>query len=112
MSTHIIVCSANLLHCEGPYARVYGVWPQQLQRVVDVNLGPLRQQLLDGLLDFRRIPPRDGLEELRQTTLVAREVESELPDEILLFRCQRLAGSVVENLLQEAKSDSVSEIAI
>ena len=96
---------ASKRHSQRPLTDVEGNVLSRVDRVVDVDFSPLRQQLLNGLLDFRWVSPGDRLQKLGQTALVARQVEPELPYEVLLFRSQRLAGSVVENLLREAKNN-------
>ena len=95
--THVVIRSAELLDRIRSDTRVDGAGPEQLERVVGIDLCPLGQQFLYGLFDFRWISPRDGLEELGQAPLVSRQIESELPDQVFLFRRERLARSIVQD---------------
>ena len=50
--THVVIRSAELLDCVRSYPGVNCVRTKQFERVVDVNLRPLGQKLLDSLLDL------------------------------------------------------------
>jgi hypothetical protein len=53
---------------------------EEFEGVLDLDIGPAREEDLDGLLDFAVIGPDHGLEELGQGTLIAGEVEAMTPD--------------------------------
>jgi hypothetical protein len=60
------------------------------------------------LLDFRRIAPSDGLEELGKPALVPCEVETKLPDEVFLLGVERLGGCIIEYFLQTECKEVIS----
>jgi hypothetical protein len=105
--THIIVCSAQLPDCECSDTRIDSARTEELQGVIGVDFRPMRQKLLHGLFHLRGVSPRHRLEEFGQSAFITSQVESEFPDEILLFRCQGLAGCIVKYLLKEEKSQNL-----
>ena len=107
-SPYIVVCSAELFDRVSPDTRVNGAGTKEFQGVVDVDLCPLWQQLFHSLLNFGRVSPGDGLEELGEAALISRQVEPELPDQVLFFRRERLTGCIIEDNLAELADQRVA----
>ncbi len=86
-----VVGLAQPLHGVRAHRRVVERRPQQLQRVVHVDVGPPAESL-DRLLRLGLVLPVDRLDELGQRPLVPRQVVAKLPDEVLLLGGEYVVG--------------------